>query len=730
MASNQFKQLLFSQYITNGAEVAVGVGLVALGVGSFFGVPEAVTAASGALCISIVDLPAPVRLKVMQIWSGVLFTTVITCLVAYARFSPWTEFIAVILVSVFSAMLNAFGKKALALSFVCLFAMVLGVGTPKAPGFEIEHTLRFAGGAVLYALYAMIMANLLRFRTKQQALADSVSELANYLDAKAAFFESDADINQCYGALVAEQVTLVDKQQTARDLIYRHMRGPRHVRLATILIGALDISERVFSSHTDYAAIHQHFAKADVTMLIRDLAQKAATDLRRIGYAVLRGREARHGVIYKAEIIAIEHELARLENEPMPEEQRGALDALDGVYRRLRTAIGLIDELHELVRAAPGQRSIPAGLALVPFVSNMSFSPRLMLREFKVTSPVFRFSVRLTLAMSAGFALSQFLPYATHSYWILLTTAVILRANYSVTKQRRNDRILGTLVGCIFIAGLLQLRPGYAAEVVVMLFALGIAHTFATLIYRYTAAAACVMAVLQVHFLNPGAPFAISERLIDTLVGAAIAFAASYVLPSWEHGSINKLVGDLLRSLSRYATVLAAADTPDGQYRLARKTLFDTIALTSAAFRRMLLEPRAQQRAVAQMNDFITTSYAFASNLAALRLLLENDSERDLPDVSQKLNDIARFVGTSPGKLDQHALEVPADLPAADIEDRPQPQLIDQLHHPHLAVLRRLRVIQEQGQRLQTLALAIRAAIDERDRDVAARDSQLVGSAS
>ena len=727
MASNQFKQLLYSQYITNGIEVAVGVGAVALGVGSLFGLPQAATAASGALCISIVDMPAPVRLKAMQIWSAVLFTSVITCVVAYSRFNHWTEFLAVILVSVFSAMLNAFGKKALALSFVCLFAMVLGVGTPKAEGLELEHTLRFAGGAVLYAIYAMVMAYLLRYRTKQQALADAVSELANYLEAKAAFFESDADISQCYGALVAEQVTLVDKQQTARDLVYRHVRGPRHVRVATILIGALDISERVFSSHTDYTAIHEHFAKADVTMLIRDLALKAATDLRRIGYAILRGREARHGVIYKAEIIAIEHELARLETEPMPEHQQAALEALDGVYRRLRTAIGLIEELHELVRAAPGQRSIPIGLALVPFVSNISFSPRLMLGEFKVTSPVFRFSVRLTLAMAAGFALSQFLPYATHSYWILLTTAVILRANYSVTKQRRNDRILGTLVGCIFIAGLLHLKPGYAAEVVVMLFALAIAHTFATLVYRYTAAAACVMAVLQVHFLNPGAPFAISERLIDTLVGALIAFAASYVLPSWEHGSINKLVGNLLTSLSRYATVLAAADTADGQYRLARKTLFDTIALTSAAFRRMLLEPRSQQRAVAQMNDFITTSYAFASNLAALRLLIENDSERDMPDVSQKLSAVAGSLAIGPPATDSLPIEELQEFSSADLEDRPQPQLIDQLHHPHLAVLRRLRVIQEQARRLQTLAAAIRAALDERDGSAAPAPG-LVGS--
>jgi len=726
MASNQFKQLFFSQYITNGIEVAVGVGAVTLGIGAFFGVPVAATAASGAICVSIVDIPGPVRLKGLQLVSGALLTTLISFVFSFARLNMWAELVGVILISLFGAMLNAFGKKALALSFVCLFALVLGIGSPKAPGLEVEHALRFGAGAALYAIYAFLMASVLRYRTKHQALAEAMFELANYFDAKAAFFERDADINQCYGDLVAEQVNLVDKQQGARDLVFRHLSRARHVRLATILIGLLDVSERVFSSHTDYTAIHEHFADADVTLLLRDLIRKGAIDLRNIGYGVLRARDARRAVIYKAELIAIQHELDRLNAVTQLPDQRVALDALDAVYARVCGAIGLIEELHALVRAKPGERPLPDGLALLPFLSNLSFPPATVWKELRFTSPVFRFSVRLTLAMAVGFALSQWLPYSTHSYWILLTVAVILRPNYSVTKQRRNDRILGTLLGCLFIALLLHFRPGYALEVAVMFCALGVAHSFATIKYRYTAAAACVMAVLQVHFLNPGAPFAIDERLIDTLVGALLAFAASYVLPSWEHLSMTRLISELLKAHARYVTVVSSEETPDAQYRLARKNLFDAIALTSAAFRRMLLEPRAQQRAVTLINDFITTSYSFASHMTALRLFLENDaSERAETDCSARLAELAadltRAFAQSSGTSTSQAQ---ADLAAAGgareaeiatatrLDEQPQPHIIDQLTHPHAALSRRLYLLDEQGRRIVFLARSIKVAME------------------
>jgi hypothetical protein len=55
-----------------------------------------------------------------------------------------------------------------------------------------------------------------------------------------------------------------------------------------------------------------------------------------------------------------------------------------------------------------------------------------------------------------GLWLGDHLPYASHSYWILLTIVVILKPNFSMTKQRYNDRLIGTLIGCIISVGILR----------------------------------------------------------------------------------------------------------------------------------------------------------------------------------------------------------------------------------------------------------------------------------
>ena len=63
------------------------------------------------------------------------------------------------------------------------------------------------------------------------------------------------------------------------------------------------------------------------------------------------------------------------------------------------------------------------------------------------------------------------MPYASHSYWILLTIVVILKPNFSMTKQRYNDRLIGTLIGCIehdpaILDGMKTLLQAWGSDVV------------------------------------------------------------------------------------------------------------------------------------------------------------------------------------------------------------------------------------------------------------------------
>ena len=137
---------------------------------------------------------------------------------------------------------------------------------------------------------------------------------------------------------------------------------------------------------------------------------------------------------------------------------------------------------------------------------------------------------------------------------MLLTIALIMRANYSVTSQRRWDRVTGTLIGCAVAAALIFLFPDTILLAAIVV-AVGVSHAYVTVRYRITAIAASVASLLLLHFsaLTEHAQF--YERVIDTLIGAALSWAFSFLLPNWEINTLPRIVRGLLAADAGFAKV-------------------------------------------------------------------------------------------------------------------------------------------------------------------------------
>ncbi len=198
--------------------------------------------------------------------------------------------------------------------------------------------------------------------------------------------------------------------------------------------------------------------------------------------------------------------------------------------------------------------------------------------------------MRLTLAMWAGLALTVLFPRFAHAGWILLTIALIMRANYSVTRQRRADRIIGTLAGCVLAAAMQAFVPIEYLLVFVAL-ATGVSHAFGAVNYKVTAASASVSALLLLHFLQPYAHHVLMERIGDTLIGAALSYVFSFLLPTWERNELPRTIAGLLKADRDFAGQAMTRKRVEQSYRLERKRLFDAVAALSGAVRRLADEP-------------------------------------------------------------------------------------------------------------------------------------------
>jgi uncharacterized membrane protein YccC len=233
---------------------------------------------------------------------------------------------------------------------------------------------------------------------------------------------------------------------------------------------------------------------------------------------------------------------------------------------------------------------------------------------------VARYAIRLTLAMTVGYALTLIFPGYIHGGWVLLTTALIMRANYSTTRQRRDDRVLGNLAGCIVTVILIRFLPQDALSACVIV-TIGVSHAFGAVNYRVTAFAACISALLQLHAVAPLSQPLVFERIFDTLVGAGLAWGFSYVYPSWEWRNIPRYIRGLIKADSDYAAQALTREPLDQTIRLARKRAHDMAAVLGTTVRRLVDEPHLDRRALVALNELLAANYLLTSDLASMRIL-------------------------------------------------------------------------------------------------------------
>jgi len=233
-----------------------------------------------------------------------------------------------------------------------------------------------------------------------------------------------------------------------------------------------------------------------------------------------------------------------------------------------------------------------------------------------------RYAIRLALAMSAGLGLTMAFPHFAHANWVLLTIALIMRANYSVTSQRRWDRVTGTLMGCAIAALLIYLLPDTLLLAAIVA-AVGLSHSFFSVRYRFTALFASVSSLLLLHFSAGTEHAQFYERAIDTLIGAALSWGFSFLLPNWESNTLPRIVRGLLAADAGFAKAALRLTSPDQAYRLARKKAFDAVALLSGAISRLADEPNINRKSLAALTELLGANYLLASDLASMPVLVK-----------------------------------------------------------------------------------------------------------
>jgi uncharacterized membrane protein YccC len=628
------RTFFYSHYFHLGLRFGAGlVGIIALAMW-LTDTHTAMSIGIGALCTALMDMPSPLRHKFNEMMASVLLCTAVTLLISLCGPYYWLLMAMLVAVSFFASMMVVYGKKSMPLQLATLFIMTMSTEHVLTPAQSFAHAGLFMFGALAYLAYAMGVAYVLRHRIKQQVLAEALFELAAYIDIKADFYDTRYNLTEQFNKLVRHQALLADRQQASRDLILRAHNNRKDAVVVQIHVCMLDLYEQVLATHTDYAALRTHLVDSPALRTLHDLAYKAARDIESVAYAVTRKRASYPEVDYTPELMALEQQIAGLQDDlDAGKPRREAVTVLRAQRNKITAIIRMIGELHVSSQKVYEDTPFWRDMDMQPFLSQQKYELQLMLSHFRMDSPIFRFALRVSMAIAAGLAIGAMLPYKAHSYWIVLTIVIILKPSFSMTKQRRSDRIVGTIIGCIITAVVLKFMNHTAAILAMLVLASIATPTFIYLRYRYAAIAVSVMILLWMYLVAPSSNL-ISERLVDTFVGAAIATAFSFVLANWEYQSLPNLIRQVLSVNLSYME--ASFDLLQGKYRndfiyrIQRKRLMDSLAALSTALVRMLDEPESKQRAAEDINLFIVQNYLLVAHVAALRAILRRHV-RDIP---------------------------------------------------------------------------------------------------
>ncbi|MFD2298883.1 FUSC family protein [Paracidovorax citrulli] len=664
-------RVALSHYVANGVSVALGLLLISVAVHVWLGPAAAAAASVGVIVCSPPDLPGPRRGKLWQMLPAPLLGIPLFFGVQWLQGDPLHLGLLLVPGTFLAFLAMAWGRRGIPIAVAVMFSMVFSMAAaPRVPPggdplpAALAVTAHFALGAGLYVLYAVVANRLLNARYRVQLVADTLYSLAALMRVQARLFDSapagvgaspdaaaraqDAERgaqgqggagardgsaeapHALTGLLLRRQAALAEQLQGARNIVLESPSTPARQRLAAMLVQVLETRDHLLACELDVEALKAHPGHVPVLHALRGVLLDTAAEFARLADALLRGSRP-------APFADARPALAELRwSDPLPPAPAAAGPSPHALARGLADRVGHInDEALRMNALARGEA--PPDLAVVRaswqmFVSPTAWSWAPLATLWRWDAPPLRHAVRAALAIAAGFLVAQALPWGTHAYWILLTIVVVLRGSLAQTLERRNSRVAGTLLGCVLAAALLAAHLSSWQLVLCLTVAQAMAHAFAVRRYLVTAVAATVLGLVQSHMLHGGAispAFDLLERLADTLIGTGIAWAFSYVLPSWERSQIPALVQRTLVAQARHARealalgqLRAVDNAPELAWRLARREAYDSLSALVQATERAMAEPRAVQPPVVALEHLQARCYQLLAQLTAIKTML------------------------------------------------------------------------------------------------------------
>ncbi|MCC6288349.1 MAG: FUSC family protein [Chitinophagaceae bacterium] len=627
---NEFTKFITGQYLTKGLRITAGAILPALVLYHYDLLTVGIAMPLGALMVSLADSPGPIHHRRNGMLVSNALNFVVAIIIGFTRYYPWLLAIELTLLSFFLSFIGIYGTRASSVGLIALIVIVLNIDVHHSQNRVWQDALFMLAGGVWYMLLSLVLYTLRPYLLIQQALGECIIETAEYLQVKSKMYSNNANPDEIYKEILPLQINIHNQQEQLRELLFK-TRGftsestTKSRVLLMMFLDSVDLFEQVMTTQQNYNALHAYFKGGDILEKFRLLIVETAVELDKLGLVIQSGFPPKGNERLSELITATEdYFVAYRDNHLTPENLEGFI-SLRHVLNSIKDIAERIKRLrrYSTYSSEVSKEVKPDVVDIEKFVSTQELDPKLLRENLSLESNIFRHSVRVSICIFAGYAISQLFPFG-HSYWILLTIVTILKPAYSLSKSRNVERLLGTIVG-VFI-GFLMLN--YVTETYILfigtIVSMIIGYSFLQIKYFVSVIGITLYVLLSFHFLHPVDFRSVStDRIIDTVIGSAISFVgAFFILPKWEHEQVDEYIAKLLEANSKYFTTVAKAfyESPLDihEYKITRKEAYVALANLSDAFQRLLSEPSRRNKHPELLHQLVVSNHMLTSHIASL----------------------------------------------------------------------------------------------------------------
>ncbi|MCK0131692.1 FUSC family protein [Flavobacteriaceae bacterium F08102] len=586
----------------------------------------------GAFWCSPSDVGGRIQHKTIGILAAIFLIVIVSFIGGYLHLTGWFIYLILGALTFLIAFISVYGFRASLISFSGLLALVLSFAH-TSPELKIyEYALWIGVGGLWYLSLSLGWYLLNPKGQTEELLSETFSTTADFIKTRGDLIDPNADRKKLVTQLLQLQTALTDHHASLREVLLlsrkKSGRSMYQAKRLMVFVQLVEILETAIANPVNYDKMDALFKEhPQFNAAFQKILFSFSDQLQQIGRSSKNPKKFPKTSVISDALDQLEVDIAPLKTDPATHrfEQYLMLQNLLDYQRKICEKLKRIKWL--LGKPELSSTELVDQEVLTRFIIPQEYDPIIALQNLSFKSTIFKHSLRLAVTMMIGYLIGSLLEFQ-NPYWILLTIIVIMRPSYGLTKSRSIDRIIGTLLGGVLATGLVFLIQDPYVYGILGVISLIIAFSMVQRNYKASATFITLSVVFIYAIIRPDVFTVIQYRIFDTLIGAALSFTAMVLLwPAWGFLEINVAIEksinankEFLQKISRYYEVKGKVPT---SYKIARKTAFLETANLSAAFQRMVQEPKSKQKNIDHIYEIVALNQSLLSALASLSTYIQ-----------------------------------------------------------------------------------------------------------